>query len=342
MDIASLIVDNYTAILCSLGFGVSISYFTCFYYPNLIFDVKKLGKQGKVKIIGHRGSRLEGLPENTIASFKDAISAGADVIELDVWLTKDDYVVVHHDDTYTRMTQGKNNEYVINVNKNDIPKIIPDKNQIDKCKNITNKAEWEQIPLFENILQNTPSNVTMIIEFKQDSNVLIEKVLEILNKYNRKNNIYWFSLDEKINKKLRQANKNIPTITSITGMLKILGLYYIGLLPFHEIEDSVFGITVEEITYEKVLKEKAIASFPLWIKQILATLLKGKPPYIMVAPGLFNHLKKRGIPVWFLGVNDEKDLRIAESAGATAVLTDRINWIVSYIKDNNIKLAEPL
>ena len=342
MEIAGLFGDNYAITLWSLGVGLSISYFTCFYYPHLLFEKKNLGMQGKVKIIGHRGSRLEGLPENTISAFKDAINAGADVIELDVWLTKDEHVVVHHDDTYTRMTQGKCNEYVTNVSINQIPKIIPEKNQCEKCNKISNKSEWEQIPLLDTVLQNTPSNVTIIIEFKQDSDVLIQKVLDILNQIDRKSNIYWFSLDEKINKKLRKANKNIPTITSITGMLKILGLYYIGLLPFHEIEDSVFGITVDEITYDKVLKEKAIASFPLWVKRILAALLKGKPPYIMVSPRLFHHLKKRGIPVWFLGVNDEKDLHIAVKAGATAVLTDRINWIVPYINNNNIKLTEPM
>jgi len=342
MEIAAFVTKNYAIMLWSIGVGISISYFTCFHYPNLIFETKALGEQGKVKVIGHRGSRLEGLPENTIASFKDAINAGADVIELDVWLTKDEYVVVHHDETYTRMTQGKCNEFVINVNKNEIPAVIPEENQREKCKNIIDQSQWEKIPLFENVLENTPLHVAIIVEFKQDSDVLIQKVLDILKMNNRKNNIYWFSLDEKINKKLRKANTTIPTITSVTGMLKILGLYYIGLLPFYDIEDSVFGITVEEISYEKVLKEKSIASFPVWVKQILASLLKGKPPFIMVAPRLFYHLKKRGIPVWFLGVNDEKDLLLAEKAGATAILTDKINWMKSYIQDNNIKLAEPL
>ena len=49
-------------------------------------------------IIGHRGAA--GLaPENTLASFRKACEVGVDAIELDVFLTADDNVAVHHDYT---------------------------------------------------------------------------------------------------------------------------------------------------------------------------------------------------------------------------------------------------
>lgn len=48
--------------------------------------------------IAHRGGA--GLwPENTMAAFRRAIAAGADGIELDVHLTKDGKLVVHHDES---------------------------------------------------------------------------------------------------------------------------------------------------------------------------------------------------------------------------------------------------
>lgn len=75
----------------------------------------------------------------------------------------------------------------------------------------------------------------------------------------------------------------------------------------------------------------------------------------MLAPRLYAHLKKRGIPVWFvsiihhfctiqtvsnsamqsrfLGVNDIEDLQLAIRSGATAVLTDRVNWLCAQLKD---------
>ncbi len=55
----------------------------------------------KVLVLGHRGY-IGKYPENSILAFKKAIEAGADGIELDVWLTKDGKVVVMHDETIDR------------------------------------------------------------------------------------------------------------------------------------------------------------------------------------------------------------------------------------------------
>lgn len=55
-----------------------------------------LPAQGGVLIHGHRGSRGT-RPENTMAAFREALRAGADVLELDLAVTKDGVVVVSHD-----------------------------------------------------------------------------------------------------------------------------------------------------------------------------------------------------------------------------------------------------
>ncbi|MGA9480005.1 MAG: glycerophosphodiester phosphodiesterase family protein, partial [Desulfobacterales bacterium] len=57
-------------------------------------------------IIAHRGYRKR-YPENTIAAFTAAFDAGVGMVELDVTLTKDRRVVVLHDDTLDRTTDGR-------------------------------------------------------------------------------------------------------------------------------------------------------------------------------------------------------------------------------------------
>lgn len=74
--------------------------------------------------------------------------------------------------------------------------------------------------------------------------------------------------------------------------------------------------------------------------KILAFLFQGKPPYAMVTPALFAHLRCRGIHVWFLGVNSERDLQLAVRTGATAVLTDRIHWLKGTMQEKNIKFMK--
>lgn len=49
-----------------------------------------------IAVHGHRGARAL-FPENTIPAFLFAIEAGADFVELDTWVTKDDVLVVSHD-----------------------------------------------------------------------------------------------------------------------------------------------------------------------------------------------------------------------------------------------------
>ena len=58
------------------------------------------------KNFAHRGFSGK-YPENTILAFQKAIEVGADGIELDVQLTKDGEVVIIHDETIDRTTDGK-------------------------------------------------------------------------------------------------------------------------------------------------------------------------------------------------------------------------------------------
>jgi glycerophosphoryl diester phosphodiesterase len=60
----------------------------------------------RVLNIGHRGAS-KAFPENTLAAFRAACDAGADMCELDVQLSRDGAVVVIHDDTVDRTTNGR-------------------------------------------------------------------------------------------------------------------------------------------------------------------------------------------------------------------------------------------
>jgi glycerophosphoryl diester phosphodiesterase len=56
-----------------------------------------LSRRHSIWVHGHRGSASTH-PENTLPSFLEACAAGADLLELDVWLTRDDALVVFHDE----------------------------------------------------------------------------------------------------------------------------------------------------------------------------------------------------------------------------------------------------
>lgn len=70
-------------------------------FPDGLF-----GPGSPVRVIGHRGAAGVA-PENTLASFRRAVAAGADAVELDLHTTRCGQLVVIHDDTVDRTTEGR-------------------------------------------------------------------------------------------------------------------------------------------------------------------------------------------------------------------------------------------
>ncbi len=62
-------------------------------------------KDGKVLVVAHRGD-YKNHPENSISSIVSAADFGADIVEIDVWPTKDGHLVLMHDKTIDRTTDG--------------------------------------------------------------------------------------------------------------------------------------------------------------------------------------------------------------------------------------------
>jgi glycerophosphoryl diester phosphodiesterase len=67
--------------------------------------------QMRTELHGHRGAR--GLaPENTLSSFREAIANGVDFIEIDVGMSRDDKVVIHHDRSLSPAATRLNGQWI--------------------------------------------------------------------------------------------------------------------------------------------------------------------------------------------------------------------------------------
>jgi glycerophosphoryl diester phosphodiesterase len=72
----------------------------------VLFLAAALPVAAQIVAISHRGEHLQ-RPENTIPAFEEAIRVGADFIEVDVQTTSDGKLVLSHDATVDRCTDGK-------------------------------------------------------------------------------------------------------------------------------------------------------------------------------------------------------------------------------------------
>jgi glycerophosphoryl diester phosphodiesterase len=73
----------------------------------LLLSVSSLFSQDmflKNKVIAHRGAwKAQGLPQNSLASLREAIRLGCEGSEFDVWMTADEVLVVNHDGDFMGM-----------------------------------------------------------------------------------------------------------------------------------------------------------------------------------------------------------------------------------------------
>ena len=97
----------------------------------------------KPLIYAHRGASKYS-PENTFASYIKAVKMGADGIEIDVHKSKDGYLIVCHDETVDRTTNGSG--YIKNMNMVDLK-------SLDAGSWFDTAYVGEKIPLLDEVLE---------------------------------------------------------------------------------------------------------------------------------------------------------------------------------------------
>jgi len=105
---------------------------------------------GRPLIGGHRGNPAEH-PENTMRSFRSAIAAGCDLIECDIHQSSDGRLVVIHDHTLERTTNGAG--------------LVKDHTAAELRK--LDAGDGEKIPLLQEVIELALGKVGLVIEIKQ-------------------------------------------------------------------------------------------------------------------------------------------------------------------------------
>ncbi|WP_245737139.1 glycerophosphodiester phosphodiesterase [Maribacter orientalis] len=149
----------------------------------------------KPLIIGHRGA-MGHETENTLPSIQKAMDLGVDMIEIDVFKIKSGEIVVFHDDTVDRLTNG--------------PGSIEEYNILELKKLIVNGGH--QIPMLQDVLKLIDNKVALNIELKGAGTA--DRVNFIMDYYINKKNwspenfiISSFNWDEL--KEMRRLNPDV-------------------------------------------------------------------------------------------------------------------------------------
>jgi len=128
----------------------------------------------KVKqIIGHRGSCAD-RPENTLASYRRAIEAGATVMEIDVRVTKDGALISLHDADVKRTTNGKGLA-------RDVP--LNDLRLLDAGSWFDPKYKDERIPTMREILELAKGKIDVMLDLQEKTEDYAKAVVAEVRKF---------------------------------------------------------------------------------------------------------------------------------------------------------------
>lgn len=163
-------------------------------------------------ILAHRGD-LAHAPENTIPAFSQAIAKGADGVELDAKLTADGHVIVFHDTTVDRTTNGKGK--VASFALDEIRKL-------DAGSWFDSEFANTKVPLLEEVFETIGKDKLINIEltnYSTRNDGLTQKVCELIKKRNNQAQIIFSSF---FASNLKIAEQMLPEIPR--GLLAMPGL----------------------------------------------------------------------------------------------------------------------
>ena len=241
-------------------------------------------------IIAHQGSSLD-LPPNTLEAFQLALDQGADIIELDIWRSKDGTWVVIHDRNLSRIT-GVNKD-ITKLTFEEIQLLDAGYNFSDSSGNYLYRNKGYKIPSLEQVFKQF-NNEKINIEIKTVSKLGLSDLVQLIKKYQVEKKVLVVSFSYNVIKKFRKiSNNQIATAASKSDIMRMI---YFGKLPWYKIRFDAFQMPF----YSKKVERYGLKNTE-WI---------GK-------------MRSKGMEVHYWTVDNSEDIKKAFSIGAGGVITNK-------------------
>lgn len=181
--------------------------------------IRLIKQKRKTALVAHRGAS-GAAPENTLAAIKKALQSPAEYIEVDIHLTKDTQLVVMHDATVNRTTNGKG--AIADLTLAELKKL-------DAGGWFDSTFTHERIPTLREVLHLVNKRKKLLIQIKKGDDYYkgIEDLVMLLIRENNAQD--WCILQSFHDPVLERIWKNeftVPTHKLIIGKMPWIPLYY--------------------------------------------------------------------------------------------------------------------
>lgn len=282
---------------------------TIFFWP-----VKKRPKRAfyreddpAVLVIAHRGGK--GLaPEGTIAAFDHAESLDVDMFEYDIHMTGDGHLVVIHDPTVDRTTNGTGT--VNEMTLEDVQILDAGYHFEDEYGRYSFRNQGVYIPTVEEMFKKYP-NMRHLIEIKDTNDPalyedIIQELWRLIIKYKMENNVLIGSFNHRINERFE----------AVTW----------GLIPIGAGEYVVRDFVEKHVPFLNGLADTAVDSLQLPVES---------EGHDLTAKNIIQSAKKRNMSIYYWTINDEDQMKKLIAKGVDGLISDYPDRVQKVLNEIN-------
>ena len=251
--------------------------------------------------IAHRGGR--GLfPENTLYAFEHALAMNVQILETDAWLTLDGHVVLSHDASVDRTTEGHG--LIMEMTLDEVKSLDAAYwFSRDGGQTYPLRGQDITIPTLEEAFQRFP-DARFSIEIKQASPPMVEDTLSLIEEYGMSEKVCVGSFHDPVIQEVRRLKPDMCTGAALMEIL-LFTLLPRELLDQISIPAQVFEIPEEEI------------GIPILTQEFI------------------DRARDRDMEVHVWTINDPADMRRILDMGVQGIITDypdRLNRVIGAFK----------
>lgn len=248
------------------------------------------------RVIAHRGA--SGLaPENTMAAFRVAVDMGVDTLEMDVRSTADGVLVVLHDESVDRTTNGSG--LVCELLYHDVSQLDAGYWWTnDGGKSFPYRGMGIRIPSLEEVLVSFPK-IRLNIDLAQWKPSIVERFAQLIQSHDAEARVVAGSFNNETTKQLRSLMPEVALIGSRSEVVTFYLLFWLRLDRFFKSKAAIFQLP----EHRRGIR--------------------------VVSPRFIEAMHRRNLQLDVWTINDEADMQRLLSWGVDGIITDYPDKLLS-------------
>ena len=255
-------------------------------------------EQDEFMVIAHQGGE-QLRPSNTMPAFEHAVELGVDVLEMDIHQTKDGVLILMHDDTVDRTTDGSGSikeMTLAEIKALDAGHYWTD----DDGATYPYRGQGITVPTLAEIFQAFP-DMPMNIEIKQDSPSIVKPFCDLIHEYDMADQLLIPTFHPDTMNEFREKCPGIATSMTEPEIRLFYGLNKVGFGSFFSPPGQAFQVPESSGGLQ------------------------------IITPRFVENAQKRNIAVHVWTVNDPADMERLIETGIDGIITDRPDLLLEVL-----------